>query len=371
MSSCCVCVQLWAASGHLHQRLTCDRDLYYPELAVSGPILKQVPADSGCDVQQGKRAKLAGGQYRRSFREAASACDSTPPGTPYRPGRQQQQQQQPPLEERAYSIAFATTSSSSSYDTGHVRRQSACSALADREGDSIIWPIVVHTKKHRSSRRRRTQWQHWPPALQGLAAGDAASAAFAVPGLPQPLLECGLQQLQQVLPRQGPQAEWQQQQADLQQEVQAGTAGGLHAPPATPLHQAAVQEIAAAFPSTASVISGRVAAAADLKAKVAAVAAAAKSKVAAVGGDVSPGHEASQLSDATVCGDSPRAVAGAVLSSWPSSSTESDCQAQHHECDGTHKAATVAAVAAAAGKRPLGGPSVSPESPSSPLHEVF
>jgi hypothetical protein len=373
--SCCCSFQLsqlWAASGQLQQQLHCDRELYFPGLVVLGPLVKQVPADSSADAQQGKRTKLASGQYRRSFREAL--CDSTPPGTPFKPGRQQQQQYEaqqqcelqqqhdlvrPPvaLEERLLSQAFASTSSSSSMGPGQLHRQSVSgAAVPEADCDSVEWPIHVPSKQKRSSRSRRTALQQWPPVLQdhgydgsSVAAADAAAGSAAGQHQQQVLLPCALQQL--VAPM----------QVDEQQPVHVASAGVVQPAPAA-LHcvqQCAVREIAAAFPSKASV-----GLAADVKAATAA------------SGDVSPGHETSQSSEMTVCRDSPRAVAGVALSSWPSSSTESDCQVHMHDFDGVHKAgaAAVAAVSAAAavdtavaaGKRPQ----AVPESASWPVNGV-
>jgi hypothetical protein len=362
-------LQLWAASGHLQQRLHCDRELYFPGLVVMGPLVKQMPADSGVDAQQGKRAKLASGQYRRSFRDAP--CDSTPPGTPYKPSRQQQQQQHEPqqqqqqqqapqfehvplpvaLEERLLNQAFASTSSSSSHEPCHLHRQSMCgTVVAEPDCNSIEWPIIVNSKQKRSSRLRRSHWQRWPAVLQDLrddsdsaAAGTAAADSAAGQRQQQVLLPCRLQQL--VSPM----------QLDEQQPVQV-VAGGLvqQAPAAVHcVQQCAVREIAAAFPSKAN------------------VGADAKLATAATSG-VSPGHETSQSSELTVCRDSPRAVAGVALSSWPSSSTESDCQAHLHEFDGVHKVTAAAAAVAAAGADTAGKrPQASPESASWPLHGVY
>jgi hypothetical protein len=374
--------QLWAASGQLQQQLHCDRELYFPGLVVLGPLVKQVPADSSADAQQGKRSKLASGQYRRSFRDAP--CDSTPPSTPYKPGRQQQQQLEPQqfepqqfelqqqqhhhevcrppmaLEERLLSQAFACTSSSSSMGPGQLHRQSTCNgtAVPEADCDSVEWPIHVPNKQKRSSRSRRTVLQQWPPVLQdcgadssiAAAAADAAAGSAAGQCQQQVLLPCALQQL--VAPM----------QVDEQQPILVASAGVVQPAPAA-LHcvqQCVVREIAAAFPSKA-----RAGLAADAKA------------ASAARGDVSPGHETSQSSDMTVCRDSPRAVAGVALSSWPSSSTESDCQVHMHDFDGVHKAAAaaVAAVAAAAaavdttvaaGTRPQ----ASPESASWPVNGV-
>lgn len=354
--------QLWAASGHLQQRLHCDRELYFSGLVVMGPLVKQMPADSGVDAQQGKRAKLASGQYRRSFRDAP--CDSTPPGTPFKPIRQQQQQHEqqlqfehvpPPmaLEDRLLSQAFATTSSSSSHEPRQLHRQSMCdTVVAEADCDSIEWPIHVSSKQKRSSRLRRSQWQQWPSVLQdlgqdnGAAAASAAADSAAGQCQQQLLPSCGLQQL--VAPM----------QPYEQQPVQVAASGVVQQAPAAAhcVQQCAVREIAAAFPSKASV-----GLAADAK------------PAAAASSDISPGHETSQSSELTVCRDSPRAVAGVALSSWPSSSTESDCQAHLHEYDGVHKAAAAAAAAGAAAGADAAGkrPQASPESASWPLHGVY
>jgi hypothetical protein len=256
------------------------------------------------------------------------------------------------LEERLLSQAFASTSSSSSMGPGQLHRQSASgTAVPEADCDSVEWPLHVPNKQKRSSRSRRTALQQWPPALQDLgddsssiAAADAAAGSAAGQRQQQVLLPCALQQLTAPM------------QVDEQQPVYVAAAGVVQPAPAA-LHcvqQCAVREIAAAFPSKASA-----SLAADVKAATAA------------GGDVSPGHETSQSSEMTVCRDSPRAVAGVALSSWPSSSTESDCQVHMHDFDGgVHKAAVSAAAAVntavAAGKRPQ----ALPESASWPANGV-
>jgi hypothetical protein len=363
-SSMMIWLQLWAASGHLQQRLHCDRELYFPGLVVMGPLVKQMPADSGIDAQQGKRAKLASGQYRRSFRDAP--CDSTPPGTPFKPSRQQQYEQQQQqlqcdvpqpaaLEERLLNQAFASTSSSSSHEPRQFYRQPMYgAAVAEADCDSIDWPLLVTSKQKRSSRLRRSQWQQWPSVLQGLADDNSSTAAAASAAADraagqqqqqqQALLSCGLQQL--VAPM----------QLDQQQPVHVAAVDAVQAAPAALqcVQQCAVREIAAAFPSKAGSVL-----APDAK------------PVAAACSDVGPGHETSQSSELTVCRDSPRGAAGAALSSWPSSSTESDCQAHVQDCDGVHKAATVSAAPAAAVEAAGKRPQASPESSSWPLHGVY
>jgi hypothetical protein len=90
-------------------------------------------------------------------------------------------------------------------------------------------------------------------------------------------------------------------------------------------------------------------------------------------GDASPGHETSQASELTCMQESPHAVA-VVISSWPSSSTDSDCQGQPPDCDALRnprcaalEAATITGAQGAEGST-LTGQVFSPESPSSPFN---
>lgn len=321
-------LQLWQASGQLQQRLTCDRKLYFPESAVLIPVLKQLPDDSVVEAQQGKRAKLAGGQYRRSsFRESAS--DGTPPSTPYRPSRSGA------VDERTQSNPIA--SSSSSQDMTHLqeRRQSACSV------DEVAWPLSVPNKRRRSSRTRRSNWQQWCSVLQGVdvatPAGGVADAALQQSVGPESGAEALLQQqrlqLQQLLLQQhdicrfGKQHEIMQldtQQQDVQQQDQAQPASCA---------RVAALNMQPPAPRTAAVDHVVVAGAGVVK---------------AAAGDASPGHETSQGSEMTCMQDSPHAVP-LQLTSWPSTSSDSDCQGQAPDGDVVHKSGLVVAIAAGVG----------------------
>lgn len=359
------CLQLWQASGQLQQRLTCDRDLYFPDSAVTGPVAKQVPEEGPADVQQGKRAKLAGGQYRRgSFREAA-ASDSTPPGTPYRPSRSAA------AEERVNSNAMA--SSSSSQDLGQSQQQRTSSGTAwDCEP---AWPLVVPNKRRRSTRLRRSQWQQWQSVLQDLDAaaspdctadvgGEQSGTAMRASGSGA-LLE---QQQQHILVyrQQQPQqpgdethqpstlsGRCQQQecmQVDVQHQDQARVLATC-----TPAGLLQMQPPAPKAAASEHCLTGKLV-------------------LRPVAGDASPGHETSQASEMTCMQESPHAVA-VLLSSWPSTSTDSDCQGQLAECDAPHKlshaagktAVMIGSKAAVSVGNTLPGQVFSPESPSSPF----
>lgn len=354
--------QLWQAAGQLQQRLSCDRDLYFPELAVSAPGVKQLPEDGAIDVQQGKRAKLAGGQYRRgSFREAA-ASDSTPPSTPYRPSRSAA------AEERANSNAITSSSSSQDLSQLHQRRQSAVNVI----DHDVAWPMVISNKRRRSSRLRRSNWQQWQLILSGLevAAPESSGVCYQEPAVPDLAAGARLlaQQQQQLLAAAGQHvqqsacdhatgvADAQQQQdcthLDVQQQDQAPPHGSVRAT-VLQMHPPAPKGQAVDQAACGKGLPGKPAA-----------------------GDASPGHE-SQASEMTYMQDSPHAAA-AQLNSWPSTSTESDCQGQQLECDVLHKHSLVVAVADSVGGMAAAAAVASrgcvhlssPESPSSPFQGV-
>lgn len=357
-------MQLWQASGQMQQRLSCERGLYFPELSGSAPVAKQLPDESAVDVQQGKRVKLAGGQHRRaSFRDAAG--DSTPPGTPHRRSRTSG--------EERFSIVF--TSSSSSQDFSQLQQRKEL--LVSTSESDTVWPLVVPSKRRRGSRLRRTDWDRWQMVvLHGVDVETVSPVnrssghdiALGAEGAAQPLLQQQQQQQQQLLAHNEQQLQQllhSQQQHSAAEEQQTGEQQiqaqqqqvhvGQHC-----CVETAVLPMQPPAPKSANPDS-------SVSIQVAA------GKL--VLGDVSPGHETSQSSEMTCMQESPSAAA-APLNSWPSSSTDSDCQGQPHVLDAVQKPGVLAGGAAGcvsallAADNQLPGQSDSPRSPSSPYHGV-
>ena len=195
----------------------------------------------------------------------------TPPGTPWRGGStsgrlQQQSQQHSAGDERSHTVG--ASSSCSSHDVSGSQR--ALSSLVD----TAPWPLPVPGRRPRGARRARTAWEGWPSALQGVLSS--------------------------------------QQQEPVQQQQPSG----VPLPPAQPMLLA---------DADAHQLPPKQQQQPQQQPAAGAVSAASAGKLAA--GGSSPRHETSQSSELTCMADSPRAApAAAHLTSWPSSSTDSDGQ---------------------------------------------